>query len=406
MKSELEVPVTMYSERAKDISASPTMAFDAKAKQMVAEGKNVINFGVGEPDFDTPEHIRTAAINAINSGFTRYTAASGIPKLKEAICAKLKRDNGLDYKPNQIVVSNGAKHSLANTFTAILNDGDEVIIPSPYWVSYPEQVKISGGTPVIFKTTRENGYKVDPQELKKAINPRTRALVLNSPSNPTGQVYDRGALEQVAEIAVEKNIFVLSDEVYEKFVYTGEHVSIASLGQEIKDLTILINGASKTYAMTGWRIGYTASSVELAGIMSNIQSHATSNPNSIAQMATIEALNGSQDCITQMWEAFEARRNYMVERFDAMDSVSYIMPEGAFYLFVDISKTFKLKYNGQVIGNGDNFANLLLENNLVAVVPGDGFGTPECVRLSYATSMENIKEGLDRIGAFLERLES
>jgi aspartate aminotransferase len=395
----------MYSTKAKAISASPTMAFDAKAKQMVAEGKNVINFGVGEPDFNTPEHISAAAIDAINSGFTRYTAASGIPKLKEAICDKLSRDNGLDYKPNQIVVSNGAKHSLVNAFTAILNEGDEVIIPSPYWVSYPEQVKLSGGNPVIFKTTRENGYKVDPQELLKAITPRTRALVLNSPSNPTGQVHDQGALKEIAKIAVEKNIYVLSDEVYEKFIYTGEHVSIASLGKEIKDLTIVINGASKTYAMTGWRIGYTASTAELAGIMSNVQSHATSNPNSIAQMATIAALNGSQECVKQMWEAFEARRNYMVERFDAMDSVSYLMPEGAFYLFVDISKTFNLKYNGQVIGNGNSFANLLLENNLVAVVPGDGFGAPECVRLSYATSMESIKEGLDRISAFLEQLE-
>jgi len=396
----------MFSKRATSISASPTLAFDSRAKQMIAEGKNVINFGVGEPDFDTPEHIRNAAIKAINEGFTRYTAASGIPRLKEAVCAKLLRDNGLEYRPNQIVVSNGAKHSLDNIFSALLNEDDEVIIPAPYWVSYPEMVKLRGGNPVILHTSGDTGFKIVPSEMKKVVTNRTKAIVLNSPSNPTGLVYNRSELEAIAEIAVENNIRVVSDEVYEKFIYSGEHVSIASLGSEIKDLTILVNGASKTYAMTGWRIGYTASIPELAVIMSNIQSHAASNPNSIAQMAACAALEESQDCVTEMWEAFEARRNYMVKRFDAMDSVSYLMPEGAFYLFVDISKNYKQKFEDKEIGSDENFANLLLEKALVAVVPGVGFGAPGNIRLSYATSMDNIREGLDRIENFLNQLQS
>ncbi len=396
----------MYSTRATSITSSPTLAFDTKAKQMIAEGKKVINFGVGEPDFDTPEHIRNAAIRAINDGFTRYTAASGITPLKEAICAKLLRDNGLEYKPNQIIVSNGAKHSLANIFAALLNEGDEVIIPAPYWVSYPELVKLYGGVPVIVHTSRESGYKASAAYIEKSVTKKTKAIILNSPSNPTGMVYSKADLVEVAHVAVKHNIYILSDEVYEKFIYSGEHISIASLGDTVKELTIVINGASKTYAMTGWRIGYTASSAELAGIMSNIQSHAASNPNSIAQMAAVVALNDSQDCVTEMWKAFEARRNYMVKRFDNMDAVSYLMPEGAFYLFVDISKTYKQKYKGVEIGDGDRFANLLLEDFLVAVVPGDGFGAPDCMRLSYATSMGNIEEGLNRILAFLNALDS
>ncbi len=395
----------MLSVRATSISASPTLAFDTKAKQMIAEGKDVVNFGVGEPDFDTPEHIRAAAVGAINDGFTRYTAASGIPKLKEAICAKLKRDNGLDYTPGQIVVSNGAKHSLANIFATLLNEGDEVIIPAPYWVSYPELVKLYGGKPVVLNTTRAAGYKVNPADLEAAITDKTKAIVLNSPSNPTGMVYGRNELEAIAKVAVDKKVFVLSDEVYEKFIYSGEHISIASLGEAIKDLTIVINGASKTYAMTGWRIGYTASTVELAKVMANIQSHATSNPNSIAQIAACAALNDSQACVTDMWKAFEERRNYMVNRFDKMNYISYLMPEGAFYLFIDISKTFGKKYNNRVIENGEIFADLLLEEGLVAAVPGVGFGAPEAMRLSYATSMDNIRKGLDRMEDFLSRLQ-
>ncbi|MBW6463782.1 MAG: pyridoxal phosphate-dependent aminotransferase [Firmicutes bacterium] len=395
----------MFSNRATAITASSTMVLDTRVKQLAADGKNVVSFAAGETDFDTPEHIRAAAIKAINEGFTRYTAASGIPRLKEAVCAKLLRDNGLEYRPNQIVVSNGSKHSLDNIFTALLNEGDEVLIPAPYWVSYPEMVKLRGGKPVIINTNRAAGFKMTPSDLKEAVTSRTRALVLNIPSNPTGQVYNRNELEDIAEIAVEKNICVLSDEVYEKFIYSGEHVSIASLGNEIKDLTIVVNGVSKTYAMTGWRIGYTASTPELALIMSNIQSHAASNPNSIAQMAACAALEQSQECVKEMWKAFEARRNYMVQRFNNMSSLSYLMPEGAFYLFVDISKTFKLRYEGVLIENDGNFANLLLENELVAVVPGEGFGAPGYVRLSYAASMENIREGLDRIEHFLNKLE-
>ena len=361
------------SNKFKGISPSPTLMIDSKFKQMKADGMDVVGFGAGEPDFDTPRHIKDAAIEAINSGVTKYTPTSGTLELKKAICAKLLRDNGLTYEPGQIVVSNGAKHSLINAFGAILNPGDEVIIPAPFWVSYPEMVKYNDGVPVILNTTEEKGFKFSADDFKAAITPKTKAIVLNSPSNPTGMVYTADELKAIADIAVENNIFVISDEIYEYLVYDGvKHTSIASFNDKIKDLTIIINGVSKTYAMTGWRIGYTASNSAIAKAMSNVQSHTTSNPNSIAQAATVAALNGPMDELNTMIKAFDERRKYMAETI-----------------------------GGKLINNADDFAEIFLEKQLVAVVPGTGFAAPDYVRWSYATSLENIKEGIDRLEKLL-----
>ncbi len=387
------------------ITPSPTLSIDAKAKQLKSEGKDVIGFGAGEPDFDTPVHIKEAAIDAINRGFTKYTPASGIPELKEAICAKFSRDNGLIYQPQQIVISNGAKHSLDNVFSALLNQGDEVIIPAPYWVSYPELIKLNEGIPVVVETKKEHNYKLRGAKLEKALSPRTKALILNSPSNPTGQIYTREELEEIASIAVKNNVFIISDEVYEKLIYgRSEHISIASLGEEIKKLTIIVNGASKTYAMTGWRIGYTASGLEIAKAMADIQSHNASNPNSIAQKAAYAALTGSQDCVEEMRRTFEKRRDYMIEYISNMPYLTCIEPQGAFYLFVNMGETFSRKFRGIPVENGDRLAELLLEHYRVALVPGRGFGAPEYARLSYATSMDNIRAGLERLESFLKEL--
>lgn len=396
----------MLSRKAKQITPSPTLSIDAKAKQMKSEGKDVIGFGAGEPDFDTPLHIKEAAILAINQGFTKYTPASGIPELKEAVCAKLLKENGLVYQPQQIVVSNGAKHSLDNVFCALLDRGDEVLIPAPFWVSYPELVKLNEGTPVIIETKKEDNYKIRGSQLAKAVTPRTKALILNSPSNPSGQLYTREELEELAAVAVKNNIFIISDEVYEKLIYDqNEHISIAALGEDIKKLTIIVNGVSKTYSMTGWRIGYTASEMEMAKAMADIQSHNASNPNSIAQKAAYAALTGSQDCVEEMRQAFEKRRNYMLERINAMPYLSCIIPQGAFYLFVYIGETFSRHFRGIAVENGDHFAELLLEHYRVAIVPGRGFGAPEYARFSYATSLENIQIGLERLESFLNELQ-
>jgi aspartate aminotransferase len=372
---------------------------------MKSEGKDIIGFGAGEPDFDTPAHIKDAAIKAINNNFTRYTPASGIPELKEAIVEKYIKESGLTYTPGQIVVSNGAKHSLNNVLAALLNDGDEVIIPSPYWVSYPELVKLNGGTPVIVDTKQEYNYKLKGPELEKNLSPRTKALILNSPSNPTGQVYTRNELEVIAYLAVRYNFYIISDEVYEKLIYDGkEHITIASLGEDIQDLTIIVNGVSKTYAMTGWRIGYTASEPELAAVMAGIQSHTTSNPNSIAQKAAYAALSGPQECVEEMRKAFEKRKNYMVDLIKEIPLINCIDPKGAFYLFLNIGETFNKKFRGIPVENSNKFASLLLENYLVALVPGEAFGASDYVRVSYATSMENISNGLERINSFLQEL--
>lgn len=390
------------SEKAVQISASPTLAIDSKYKAMKAEGIDVIGFGAGEPDFDTPENIKKAAIKAINDGQTKYTPASGTPALKKAICQKLKDDNGLLYTPDCIVVSNGAKHSLINAFNALLNPGDEVILPGPYWVSYSEMIKMADGVPVIINTKEEDNFKFTPEELKEAITDKTKALVLNSPSNPTGMVYGEDELRKIAEIAVEHDIYVIADEIYEKLIYDGKkHVSIASFGEEIKKRTIIVNGVSKSFAMTGWRIGFTAANPEITRVMSNIQSHAASNPCSVSQAAALEAYSGPQDTVEEMRRVFEQRRNYMVERINSIPGVSCIKPEGAFYVMMNIRGILGKKFYGRTINSSDDFCELLLEKSLVALVPGSGFGAEGFVRWSYATSMENIKKGLDRLEDFL-----
>jgi len=391
------------SKKAISISPSSTLAIDAKAKKMKADGVDVIGFGAGEPDFDTPNHIKEAAIKAINSGFTKYTPASGTLELKQAICRKFKRDNNLEYTPANIVISNGAKHSLVNAFQAICNPGDEVIIPAPFWVSYPEMVKLADGVPVIMNTTEEEGFIFTIEKLKAHITDKTRAIVMNSPSNPTGMIYSKELLEAVADLAVEKGIYIISDEIYENLIYGGfKHVSIASFNDKIKDLTIVVNGVAKSYAMTGWRIGYTASNAKIAEIMGNVQSHATSNPNSIAQKATEAALDGPQDEVYTMVEEFGKRRDYMVERINSIKGLSCIKPNGAFYVMMNISEYIGKELHGVVIKGSDDFANLLLEKANVALVPGSGFGTDIHVRLSYATSLKNITEGLNRIENFLK----
>ena len=394
------------SKKFLGVSPSPTLSIDAKFKQMKADGLNVVGFGAGEPDFDTPKHIKDAAIKAINDGMTKYTPASGIIPLKKAVCKKLKEDNNLDYEPSQIVISNGAKHSLMNVFGAILNPGDEVIIPAPYWVSYPEMIKLNDGVPVVIHTDESTHFKISAKQIEEKITDKTRAIVLNSPSNPTGMVYSQEELSEIAKVCLAHSLFVVSDEIYEYLIYDGnKHLSIAELGDDIKDLTIIVNGVSKTYAMTGWRIGYTASNPTIAKIMSNVQSHATSNPNTIAQYAALAALEGPKDELYKMVGEFEKRRNYMHDRIEKINGVSCLNPHGSFYILMNISKLFGKTYNGRKIETADDFADMFLESKLVAVVPGTGFEAPDFVRWSYATSMENIKEGLDRLESFLSELK-
>lgn len=390
------------SKKALKISASPTLAIDSKYKEMKAKGIDVIGFGCGEPDFDTPKNIKEAAINAIREGQTKYTPASGTLALKKAICQKLKRDNGLDYDTDCIVVSNGAKHSLINAFNAIINPGDEIILPAPYWVSYSEMIKMADGIPVFIYTTEENNFKFTADQLKKAITPKTKALVLNSPNNPTGMVYSKSELSDIAKVAVENDLFVISDEIYEKLIYGNDkHVSIASFNDEIKKRTILVNGVSKSYAMTGWRIGFTAANPEVTKVMANMQSHASSNPSSVSQAAALEALEGPQDTVEEMRKVFEERRNYMVERINSIKNVSCVVPEGAFYVMMNIKNIIGKTIGGHKINNSDDFCSVLLEKSLVALVPCSGFGVEGYVRWSYATSMENIEKGLDRLEEFL-----
>ncbi len=391
------------SKKIAGIAPSLTLAIDAKLKQMVADGINVYGFGAGEPDFDTPKYIRDAAIEAINKGVTRYTAAQGTMELRKAICAKLEKENGLKYTPNQIITSSGAKHSLSNTFAAILNPGDEVVVPVPYWVSYTEIIKLNDGVPVLVETKRENNFKMTKDELLQAISPKTKAILINTPSNPTGAVYSEQELRDIAEVAVEKNLCVVSDEIYERLVYDGkQHVSIASLGEEIKELTIVINGMSKAYAMTGWRLGYAAGSEKIIKAMSSVQSHAVSHPSSITQYASTAALSGPQDDVVNMVTEFEKRRTYMYERFNAMDGLSCIKPEGAFYVYVDISSYLGREMCGVKLNSSMDFAQLMLEKGHVAVVPGAAFGTDSYIRLSYATSMETIRKGLDQFERFVK----
>ena len=390
------------SDKVSGVSPSPTLGIDAKFKLMKAEGIPVVGFGAGEPDFNTPENVKEAGIRAIKDNFTRYTPASGMLELKKALCDKLKKDTGLDYESKNIVISNGGKHSLMNTFTCICNPGDEVIIPAPYWVSYPEMVKLADGVPVYLETTEENDFKFTPEQLENAITPKTRALILNTPSNPTGMVYTREELEKIAEIAVKHNIYVVFDEIYEKLIYEGEHVNIATLGDDIKQLTIIVNGMSKTYAMTGWRIGYVAADEKLAKAMSNIQSHAASNPNSIAQKAAVEAVMGNQDIIDQMKADYIKRRDYMVDRINSIEGLSCIKPHGAFYIFMNVKGALGKEHYGKLINTANELCIDILDRALVALVPSEGFGIDGYVRLSYATSMETITTGLDRIEKYLK----
>ncbi len=393
------------SKKIQTIAPSPTLEIDAKFKSMKAEGIDVVGFGAGEPDFDTPQFIKDAAIKAINDGFTKYTPASGTLDLKKAVCEKFERENNLSYKPENIVISNGAKHSLVNAFMAILNSGDEVLISAPYWVSYPEMVKIADGKAVIIPTTEDKQFKFTVEDLKKALTEKTKAIILNSPCNPTGMLYNPDELKEIAQFAIDNDLYVVSDEIYEHLMYNGEKpVSIASLGEEIKERTIIINGVSKTYAMTGWRIGFTASNAKIAKAMGNLQSHATSNPNSIAQVAAAAALRGSGKEIEEMKAEFKKRRDYMVEAINKIDGVSCICPDGAFYIMMNIKDLLNKTYYGVKVDNVDTLCNEILEKAKVALVPGTGFEAPNFIRWSYATSLENIKEGLRRFENYIKQV--
>lgn len=390
----------MLSERVMRVKPSPTLAIDAKAKAMKAEGVDVVNFGVGEPDFDTPDNIKEAAVKALRDGHTKYTPVAGILPLREAVAEKFKKDNGLEYDAEQILVSCGAKHSLYNIAQALFSHGDEVIIPAPYWVSYPAQVLLNDAEPVIVKTYEEDSFMLKTEALEAAVTHRTKALILNSPSNPTGVAYDRKTLEQVAEVALKHDILVISDEIYEKLLYDGaEHVSIASLGKEIKERTIVVNGISKSHAMTGWRIGFAAGPVEIIKSMAKIQGQSTSNPTSIAQWAAVEALTGPQDFIETMLAEFDKRRKFLVKGLNSMPGVSCLSPSGAFYAFPNTSGVY-----GEKVKSSSDLALYLLEEAKVALVPGDAFGDDNHVRISYAVSMDDIKKALERITAALGKI--
>lgn len=390
------------SKLVSEVKASTTIAIDSMYKKMKADGIDVIGFGAGEPDFNTPDNIKQAAIKAIEDNFTRYTPSNGIEPLRKAVCRRMKEDFGLDYTPSQIVVSSGAKQSLYFALKAVTNPGDEIILPAPYWVSYLEMIKMTGGIPVIVDTTRDTSWKMTAEMLKAAITSNTKALILNSPSNPSGVVYTEEELAALADVAVDEDIYVISDEIYCNLIYNGcKFRSVASFGEKAKHNTILVNGVSKSYAMTGWRIGYTASNSEIAELIGNYQSHASSAPNSIAQMAAVEALTGPQDNIEIMRREFRERRDYFVERLKKIKQVDYIFPDGAFYLMMDISSLIGKELYGTVIKDADDFSSLFLDKGLVATVPCTGFGAPYHVRWSYATSLESIKTGLDRLEKFL-----
>ncbi|WP_375479595.1 pyridoxal phosphate-dependent aminotransferase [uncultured Nostoc sp.] len=380
--------------RVSQVTPSLTLAIAAKAKALKVEGIDVCSFSAGEPDFDTPAHIKAAAVKALDEGKTKYGAAAGEPKLREAIAHKLKTDNGLDYKSENVIVTNGGKHSLYNLIVALIDAGDEVIIPAPYWLSYPEMVTLVGGIPVIVPTDATTGYKITPEQLRKAITPKTKLFILNSPSNPTGMVYTPDEIKALAQVVVDADIFVVSDEIYEKILYDGaEHISIGSLGKEIFDRTLISNGFAKAYSMTGWRIGYLAGPVEIIKAASTIQGHSTSNVCTFAQYGAIAALQSPQDCVKEMRQAFAKRRQVMLDRLNAIPGLSTASPDGAFYLFPDISKT-GLKSLG--------FCDALLEEHQVAVIPGIAFGADENIRLSYATDMATIEKGMDRLEKFVK----
>lgn len=387
------------AQRVAQITPSKTLAITAKAKELRSQGYDVVGLGAGEPDFNTPQHIIDAAVKAMEEGQTKYTAAAGIVELKKAICDKLQRDNNLTYKPSQVVVCNGAKHALYNLFQAILDPGDEVIVPIPYWVSYPEMVTLADGVPVFVEGAEENEFKITPQQLRDAITDKTRAVIINSPSNPTGSIYSREELQAIADVCVEKDILIVSDEIYEKLVYDGaEHVSIASLGQEVYERTVVINGMSKPYSMTGWRIGYAAGNEALIKAMTNLSSHSTSNPTTFAQYGALAALEGSQEALEMMRVEFDKRRKAVVEMMNAIDGIHCVAPKGAFYLFANVSEAM----NKGGYADVDAWAEALLEKEYVALIPGSGFGAPNHIRISYATSLEQLEKGLSRIKKFVE----
>ncbi len=395
----------MYiSKRLQSIKPSPTLAIDAKAKALKAKGVDIISFGTGEPDFDTPQNIKDAAIKAINSGFTKYCPVSGTPDLKDAIIKKFKEDNNLEYTREEVMVSCGGKHSLFNLFQTIFDEGDEVIIPAPYWVSYPDMAVLAGAVPVFITTSDKNHFKVKPTEIEKVITKKTKAFILNSPSNPTGNTYTKEELEEIADICIKNNLLIISDEIYEKLVYDNfKFFSIAQVSKEVKDHTIVVNGVSKAFAMTGWRIGYAAGPKEIIAAMTKMQSQSTSCPTSISLKAATEALNGDKSCLETMRVEFEKRRNYIVDRLNKINGITCLKPEGAFYVFPNISNLLEKTYNGKLINTDIELADYLLEEAKIAVVPGSAFGAKGFIRFSYATSMEKIVEGLNRLESALKK---
>lgn len=397
----------MISKKISSIKPSLTLEITAKAKKMKAAGVSIVGFGAGEPDFNTPDYIIDAAKKALDIGFTKYTPASGMPELKDAICKKLLRDNGLNYLPEQIVISSGAKSSLYHAICALVEDGDEVIIPSPYWLTYPELVGLAGGKSVFVKTKPENGYKITASELESAITDKTKCFILNSPNNPTGAVYDKDEIEQLAKVVEKYGIYVISDEIYEKLVYDGQkHYSIAAYSEFLKEHTVVVNGMSKSYSMTGWRIGYIAAPTLISKAVSSMQSHTTSNACSIAQYASVEALNSaeSESFIKTMQETFDNRRKLMVSLLKEISGVKVIEPKGAFYVFIDVSETFGKSFEGQKITGSLSFADAALKKG-VAVIPGAAFGDDDCIRLSYAISNDDIVEGIKRLKSFITELK-
>ena len=393
------------AKKMSTLSPSLTLAISAKAKAMKAAGENVVSFGVGEPDFNTPENIIQAAKTALDNGQTKYTPSSGLLSLRKAICDKFKKDNGLDYEPSQVIVSNGAKHSIFNACYAVLDEGDEVIIPAPYWLTYPEVVKVCGGEPVSINCTKESKFKFTPEQLKAAITPKTKMLIFNSPSNPTGAVYTEEEVRAIAKVCEEAEIFVLSDEIYEKLCYNGvKPFSIAACSEKMKDLTITVNGVSKTYAMTGWRVGYLAAPKDVAKAIDSFQSHATSNACSISQAATLAALSSSEEEINAMVEVFDKRRAKLLSLIAEIDGVTAVEPDGAFYVMMVVDGLYGKSYNGKVINNSIDFADALLDAEKVATIPGISFGADDCLRLSYSLSEADIEEGLARIKRFVSQM--
>ncbi len=393
------------ADRVNKIQPSPTLAIDAKAKALKAQGIDIVGFGAGEPDFDTPDNIKEAAKKAIEAGFTKYTPVGGTDELKDAIIAKLKRDDNLEYTRSEISVACGAKHSLYNISQALIQEGDEVIIPSPYWVSYPDQVVLAGGRPVFIETDENTDFKITPEKLERAITGKTRALILNSPCNPTGATYSEDELKAIGEVCLKHDFIIISDDIYEKLIYDNLVFSnIATAVPALQPRVMVVNGVSKAYAMTGWRIGYAAGPAEIISAITKMQSQSTSNPSSVAQKAAVEALNGPQDTVAKMVVEFEKRRTYIIDRLNGIPGITCFKSSGAFYAFPNISRLFDKCFQGKPIGNSTGFAAYLLEHAKVALVPGIAFGADNYARLSYATDLETIRKGLDRIEDAVGRL--